>query len=150
MQGTVGTATLPTIFAQILFYGTYGVIPDDESESMRQFGGGDYVLPRAMIEEFASYAVPKDADPNDPFLYPGKGVLPKNMTRSIIVSAECDPLRDDGEAYAAALKEAGCDVTAIRAKGMMHGFLLYWHKFDAARELIESIPSYLAGCLPKK
>ena len=76
----------------------------------------------------------------DPFFYPGRGDLPKNMPRSIIVSAEYDPLRDDGEAYAAALKEAGCDVNAIRAKGMMHGFLLYWHKFDAARELIESIP----------
>lgn len=133
-----------TVSEQVLFYGSYGSLPDDESESMRLFGGGDYVLPKTMLDEFTGYTLPPGGiEPDDPFFYPGKGTLPKGMPRSIVVSAECDPLRDDGRAYAEALKAACCDVTYIEAAGMMHGFLLYWHKFDFARELIKDVGNLL-------
>lgn len=133
-----------TVSEQVLFYGSYGSLPDDESESMRLFGGGDYVLPKTMLDEFTGYTLPPGGiEPDDPFFYPGKGTLPKGMPRSIVVSAECDPLRDDGRTYAKALKAAGCDATYIEAAGMMHGFLLYWHRFEGAEKIIKKVSNIL-------
>ena len=144
LANSFDTATKPPIFEQVLFYGSYGSLSDDESESMRLFGGGDYVLPKTMLDEFTGYTLPPGGvDPDDPFFYPGRGTLPKDMPRSIVVSAECDPLRDDGRVYAKALKAASCDVTYMEAAGMMHGFLLYWHRFAGAEKIIKEISNIL-------
>jgi acetyl esterase len=67
------------------------------------------------------------------------------MPPAIIVTAEMDPLRDDGEAFAARLKERGCSVELIRVKGMMHGFVLLWQNFRRAEELLEDIGRRIRG-----
>ena len=50
---------------------------------------------------------------------PDFGGLPK----TVIYTAECDPLRDEGEAYARRLVEAGCEVTVKRFRGVPHPFM---------------------------
>ena len=158
----------PAIWAQVLLYGAYGCVPDSASASVAEFGGGDYVLPKAMIDAFAAYVTPQPGAEDVPlepgrgtqpaaedaplepgrgtqpgaedvFFAPGKGELPKGMPRSIVVVAGCDPLRDDGRGYAKALEAAGADVTLMEAKGMMHGFMLYYHIFPKAAEQIKDI-----------
>ena len=61
------------------------------------------------------------------------------VRRTHVITAEYDPLRDDGEAFAGRLREAGNDVTLERIPGMMHGFLLLWEEFDRARLVIDGI-----------
>lgn len=147
----------PVIWAQVLLYGAYGCVPDSASASVAEFGGGDYVLPKAMIDAFAAYVTPPTAPEDVPlgpgrgtqpgaedvFFAPGKGGLPKGMPRSIVVVAGCDPLRDDGRGYARALEAAGADVTLLELKGMMHGFALYYHIFPKAAQQIRNIGSIL-------
>ena len=67
---------------------------------------------------------------------------------AVIATAEFDPLRDEGEAYAAALTKAGVPVVARRYDGMIHGFFGLGHLSDAARaanaELCADLKALLA------
>ena len=45
------------------------------------------------------------------------------LRRALVVTAEYDPLRDDGLGYAARLRSAGVEVTSIHYDSMMHGFV---------------------------
>ncbi|MET3435698.1 alpha/beta hydrolase [Sphingomonas sp. 1185] len=85
--------------------------------SLRDFAEGHF-LTRAMLDWFvACYA----ADLGDVRAAPMRGDLTA-MPPAVIVTAECDPIRDQGRAYAAALARAGVPVTFREARGTIHGF----------------------------
>ena len=52
---------------------------------------------------------------------------------TLVVTAEFDPLRDEGEAYAAALKKAGVAADCSRYDGAIHGFFMFFAAFDVSR-----------------
>ena len=58
----------------------------------------------------------------DPLACPARADNLAGLPPAFIATAEFDPLRDEGEAYAANLRAAGVDVTAKRYDGMLHGF----------------------------
>lgn len=136
---------ISSIQGQLLFYGTYGCLSPDESESVRLFGNGEYVLPRPAMDLFESLYTPSGTSPDDPYRYPGKATDLSGLPRTLVVTGEYDPLRDDGEVFAEKLKDAENDVTLLRVPGVMHGFLLYWYEFDRAREVIEEAGNFIKG-----
>jgi acetyl esterase len=85
--------------------------------------GEGYLLQRATMQWFwAHYLGATDPD-KDQTVFPARAATFADLPPAFVATAEFDPLRDEGEAYAESLREAGNDVTAVRYDGMIHGFL---------------------------
>ena len=66
---------------------------------------------------------------------------------AFVLTAEYDPLRDEGEAYAERLREARVQVTARRYDGQIHGFFRMPAVFDVAVEAIDETASAIGAAL---
>jgi acetyl esterase len=106
--------------AQVLICPATHVLGDYPS---RTDNGKGYFLEYAtMLWFFDSYAGgDASLDPDDPRLSPFLGTL-EGVAPALVVTAEYDPLRDEGEAYADRLAEAGVEVDRVRYDGLVHNF----------------------------
>ena len=95
-----------------------------DTASYREFGTGRF-LTRAFMKYGWDLYAPNEKAKSLPYVSPlraGKDEL-KGLPPAIVITAENDPLRDDGEEYARKMKDAGVEVTAIRYNGMIHDFV---------------------------
>ena len=105
--------------------------------SYSEFGDGHFLTRRDMQYFVDTYAGGADLD--DVRLSPARNSDLSGVAPATVVTAECDPLRDEGEAYARQLREAGVPTTAVRFSGQVHPFLYMAGLIDdaaAAREFI--------------
>jgi acetyl esterase len=66
------------------------------------------------------------------------------LPRTLVVTAECDPLRDEGETYAQRLRAAGVDAELRRYPGMIHGFFQMTAALESARRLHDELGRWLS------
>ncbi|UCM89914.1 alpha/beta hydrolase [Streptomyces marincola] len=109
--------------AQVLLYPVADA--DFETASYQQFADGYYLTRDGMIWFWDHYAPDRERR-SEPYASPLRASIDqlKGLPRTLVITDEADVLRDEGEAYAAKLREAGVDVTAVRVAGMVHDFLL--------------------------
>jgi acetyl esterase/lipase len=91
----------------------------DFSRSSYSENGEGYVLTTSLMEWFLQHYV-DEAHRIDPRLAPLKADSLAGLAPAIVVTSEFDPLRDEGDAYAVALRNAGVSVTHIAARGHTH------------------------------
>ena len=94
-----------------------------KAASHREFAEG-YGLTSAEMEWYGRHYVRTEADADDPRASVLRADL-HDLPPAFVITAECDPLRDDGEAYADRLRELGIAARYKRYPGMFHGFMSF-------------------------
>ena len=98
-----------------------------------------YLLEKESIEWYKEQYLGKDGDAEDPRVSPLLASDFSALPPTLIITAEFDPLRDEGEIYAQKLQEAGVPVKLHRYNGMVHGFFQMGGILDDARQAIQEV-----------
>lgn len=134
----------PPIGQQLLFYPVTDASFD--TESYRQFSEG-YFLRRDGMQWFWDQYIGESEQRNEITASPLRATVEqlRGLPPALIITAEADVLRDEGEAYANKLREAGVDVTAIRYQGIIHDFVMLnaLSNTAAARSAIRTASAWL-------
>jgi acetyl esterase len=110
----------PVPAAQLLLYPTTDRATPYPSLDL--FADGFFLTRQQMDWYDEQYFVGSGADPTDPLRCPLRAADLSGLPPALVVTAGFDPLRDEGEAYAAAMAAAGTPVTVRREASMVHGF----------------------------
>ena len=115
------------------------------AESHREFAEG-YGLSAADMTWFGLHYVRTPADADDPRASVVRADL-HDLPPAFVITAECDPLRDDGEAYAEKLQKLGIAARYKRYPGMFHGFMSFPNVLPEASEAFDDAGSALREAL---
>lgn len=113
----------PMPAAQVLVYPVTDLAGAPGEHPSRQENGTGYLLTDATMDYFADCYVPDRVLRVDPDLSPLRAPDLSGLPPTLVITSEYDPLRDEGEAYAAAMRGAGVDVVAERHDGTIHLFI---------------------------
>ncbi len=112
----------------------YPVTDCDMSRQSYADNGVGYLLELESMRWFWDTYCPDLDQRKEPYASPLLADDLSNLPPALIVTAEFDPLRDEGEAYADALNAAGTEATAVRYDGLIHDFMATANMFECSRK----------------
>ncbi len=133
----------PDIDFQLLVYP-----PTDCTASTQSYvdNADGYFLTRDSMHWFIGHYL-GDCDPKDPSVSPLHAESFKGLPPALVIKDEYDPLRDEGEAYAKALEQAGVPVKVLRYDGQIHGFVGLASVLDDGRHALDRAGAALRAAL---
>ena len=134
----------PPIEAQVLIYPITDC--DFDRPSYRDNADG-YFLTAKQMKWFWNHYVSSPEQMLEPYASPLRAASLHGLPPALIQTAEFDPLRDEGEAYATALVHAGVAVRLSRYDGLIHAFVKRVDQFDAALKAIHHVGGFLGVCV---
>jgi acetyl esterase/lipase len=141
----------PGIAYQVLAYPTVDLrdpVDDPRYPSRALFGGGDYFLSMRDMEWFRSlYVTHPASESSDARLSPIAGRDLAGLPPALVLTAECDPLRDEGKAYADRLAAAGVRVEYRCYEGTIHAFMSFAGAIPLGLEALSFVSSRLKAAL---
>ena len=123
----------PDLAFQLLVYPMTAL--DFETPSYVDNADG-YLLTRDSMKWYWDQYLGASDDPNHPYAVPSKARSFQNLPPALVITAEFDPLRDEGETYAKSLEAAGVPTTCTRYDGMIHGFFAMSGAVDKAGQAV--------------
>lgn len=129
---------------QWLIYPT--IEPRFDHGSAVEFAQGPGLL-TADMRYFWDALLSGNLDSRDARAVPSRASSLAGLSPAYVLTAEFDPLRDEGEGYAAALARAGVPVTQVRAAGMTHGFARLFPVCEAAGRHVSAAARFLGDAL---
>jgi acetyl esterase len=126
----------PSICYQLLIYPVMDF--DFDTPSYRENANGFHLTREDMIWCWRQYLA-REVDGYTPLASPLRAEDLRGLPPAMVITAEYDPLRDEGEAYAQRLERAGVPVICKRYQGMIHGFIRRPAQLDQARIALDDI-----------
>ncbi|HYL77817.1 MAG TPA: alpha/beta hydrolase [Bryobacteraceae bacterium] len=131
----------PSIARQIMVYPVTD-LSSFATASYREFAEG-YQLTKSEMEWFRELYLRSPEDASNPYASPLLAHDLQGLPPALILTAECDPLRDEGEAYAKRLTDAGVAVTCTRYAGMIHPFFSLSGAIPQAFDALDQVAAAL-------
>jgi acetyl esterase len=130
----------PALAGQLLVYPNTDQLADDQS--MRA-ADDPFLFNRHSVAWYRQHYLASPADAASPLASPLRAESLAGLPPALVITAEYDPLRDQGEAYARRLADEGVPVELSRYPGMTHGFFTMAGTVDASRAAIAQAASRL-------
>ncbi|MBS1210406.1 MAG: alpha/beta hydrolase [Proteobacteria bacterium] len=134
----------PALVHQLLIYPATDLTT--EFESARRYGAGHFLERETMLwfqHHYFAQALEKHDWRASPMLAANHAGLPP----ALVITAECDPLADEGAAYAAKLRAAGVPARHRQFEGMVHGFITLFKLFAETRTALNEIAASLRAAM---
>ncbi|MDN5861951.1 MAG: alpha/beta hydrolase fold domain-containing protein [Salinisphaera sp.] len=109
----------PELAAQVLLYPT--ISADADTESRKRYAAGPVLGTDAAVGMWQAYLGGDMAQAASPLACPNRAQSLEGLPPALVLSVQCDPLRDEGEDYARAMQAAGVPVELQRIDGLVHG-----------------------------
>jgi acetyl esterase len=132
----------PKIAYQVLIYPVTEHSYD--TASYRENADG-YLLTKDSMVWFWNHYLRSPADGAQPYASPLRARDLKGLPPAMVVTTEFDPLRDEGEAYAERLRQAGVPVKLKRYDGLIHGFFMMTGFFPQALQAVDEAAAEIRG-----
>ncbi len=105
--------------------------------------GSDYFLTRQRLCDYMDLYQSSPKDRENPYFAPLLAEDLSDQPKTMVITAQYDPLRDEGEAYGEKLREFGNDVTIYRMEDTLHGFFTHSLKLPYVKKCFNMINEFL-------
>lgn len=126
----------------------YPAVNNDYSETSRfqsvKDCGSDYLLTAGKMRDYIDFYASREEDKKNKYFAPLMETDYRTQPDTLILTAEFDPLRDEGEEYGKRLKEAGNYVEVHRIKDALHGYFALGIRYFHVQESFELINQFLS------
>lgn len=130
----------PNLALQVLLY----PITDHNLDTASYLTYADgYLLTREGMAWFWKHYLPEGVSPDQPYVSPLRANDLSGLPPALVITAECDPLCDEGNDYARRLETAGVRVTLSCYPGMIHGFVRRNRLLDHGQRGLEEVAAAL-------
>jgi acetyl esterase len=136
----------PALALQLLLYPVTDLSSFDTA-SHRELAEG-YFLTRSAMQWFSVHYLAETEHVRHPEASPLLAENLRGLPPAVVITAEFDPLRDEGEAYAQRLKEAGVAVRSTRYPGVIHGFISMQGVLSEGRKGVQEAAAALKAMKP--
>jgi acetyl esterase len=133
----------PEISFQLLVYPVTDAACDTPSYSENADG---FFLTKDAMRWFWNHYAQNEADRRNPLASPLRATDFSRLPPALVITAEFDPLRDEGELYAGQMRAAGVPVQLTRYDGMIHGFFAMGGMIDQGKKAVQQAGAAIRGC----